>query len=298
MAKKFDRATESVETKAEVLQYRHVSVRRHAGAKALLHDEHGTFVALWHSNSKHEQIKIGEQYIFSGSMRLISGKRVLLNPTSRQIVAPARKPIHNNIAATEETTQEVTKKPKSRRGLKIAGAIATGFVLIGMLGNNGAGSNKNEPAEKTQSVVTVQNASDKKATATNPVDCEIKEVPFDKVTTNDPSMPKGQTKITVAGVNGQDEICYPQGRDKSATITHKTLGTAQLTAVGTYVAPTPVATPPPTPPSGGCHPSYTPCVPNVAGDINCPAVGMRVQVTGPDIYGLDGDNDGIGCESY
>jgi hypothetical protein len=55
--------------------------------------------------------------------------------------------------------------------------------------------------------------------------------------------------------------------------------------------------------SQGCDPNYTPCVP-VASDVDCaggsgngPAyVEGPVQVIGTDIYGLDRDNDGIGCE--
>ncbi|WP_316574021.1 hypothetical protein [Nocardia canadensis] len=61
--------------------------------------------------------------------------------------------------------------------------------------------------------------------------------------------------------------------------------------------------PPPPPPGGDCHPSYDPCVPFAAdvdcagGDGNGPAYTGRVRVIGPDEYGLDTDNDGIGCET-
>jgi hypothetical protein len=59
------------------------------------------------------------------------------------------------------------------------------------------------------------------------------------------------------------------------------------------------AQPPPNPPPGNCHPSYTPCVQNVAGDLDCADVGHSVTVIGPDKYGLDtNDPDNIGCESY
>jgi hypothetical protein len=51
-----------------------------------------------------------------------------------------------------------------------------------------------------------------------------------------------------------------------------------------------------------CHPSYNPCVPN-ASDVDClgssddgPAYADRVKVVGPDVYGLDPDGDGMGCE--
>ena len=48
-----------------------------------------------------------------------------------------------------------------------------------------------------------------------------------------------------------------------------------------------------------CHSSYDPCLP-VADDLDCAdvvALGLApVTVLGPDEYGLDRDNDGIGCE--
>jgi hypothetical protein len=46
-----------------------------------------------------------------------------------------------------------------------------------------------------------------------------------------------------------------------------------------------------------CSPNYEPCIP-VAVDLNCPDVGMQVRVIGEDIYNLDRDGNGIGCESY
>lgn len=55
--------------------------------------------------------------------------------------------------------------------------------------------------------------------------------------------------------------------------------------------------------SQGCDPNYSPCVP-IASDVDCaggsgngPAyVEGPVRVIGTDIYGLDRDGDGIGCE--
>lgn len=55
--------------------------------------------------------------------------------------------------------------------------------------------------------------------------------------------------------------------------------------------------------SDACDPNYDPCVP-VASDVDCasgrgngPAyVQGPVRVIGTDIYGLDRDHDGIGCE--
>jgi len=71
------------------------------------------------------------------------------------------------------------------------------------------------------------------------------------------------------------------------------------------VSPPPPPPPPPTaaPAGGGCNPNYSPCVPN-ASDVDCaggsgdgPAyVAGPVSVIGTDVYGLDRDHDGIGCE--
>lgn len=47
-----------------------------------------------------------------------------------------------------------------------------------------------------------------------------------------------------------------------------------------------------------CSPDYDPCVPDVSYDLDCSDVGEQVTVVGNDPYGLDGDGDGIGCESY
>lgn len=55
-------------------------------------------------------------------------------------------------------------------------------------------------------------------------------------------------------------------------------------------------------PPAKCTPGYSPCLPPAydydcrGGSGNGPAYTGRVYVTGPDIYGLDRDGDGIGCE--
>jgi hypothetical protein len=47
----------------------------------------------------------------------------------------------------------------------------------------------------------------------------------------------------------------------------------------------------------GCHPSYRPCIPNDR-DYDCGELPRsNYAVVGPDEYRLDGDNDGIACES-
>lgn len=48
--------------------------------------------------------------------------------------------------------------------------------------------------------------------------------------------------------------------------------------------------------SRNCHPSYVgKCLP-IGRDVDCPDIGGSVSVVGPDVYRLDRDRDGIGCE--
>lgn len=66
----------------------------------------------------------------------------------------------------------------------------------------------------------------------------------------------------------------------------------------------PVAAPKPAPvpvpqPTTSCDPNYSPCIRNVPGNtLNCPDIGVMVQVVGADHHKFDANNDGYGCESY
>jgi len=49
---------------------------------------------------------------------------------------------------------------------------------------------------------------------------------------------------------------------------------------------------------GGCHSSYSGCVPDEGFDVDCGELSdSDIEVYGDDEYGLDADGDGIGCES-
>lgn len=58
------------------------------------------------------------------------------------------------------------------------------------------------------------------------------------------------------------------------------------------------------PANANCNPNYSPCVPNDPVDVDCKGgsgngpsyVQGPVRVIGSDVYGLDTDHDGIGCE--
>lgn len=76
------------------------------------------------------------------------------------------------------------------------------------------------------------------------------------------------------------------------------LGGWASTAANSTTAPT-------TPPASNCHPSYTgACVPNDGRDVDCDGgegdgphyVKGPVRVVGTDVFGLDGNGDGVGCE--
>lgn len=72
------------------------------------------------------------------------------------------------------------------------------------------------------------------------------------------------------------------------------------TPTSIYLKPTPTPYKTPQP---NCHPSYSGCLRVDASDYDCaggsgngPYYTGRVYVYGPDVFGLDRDGDGIGCE--
>lgn len=86
------------------------------------------------------------------------------------------------------------------------------------------------------------------------------------------------------------------------TTTRRPTTTVTTARPTTTTRPVPVTTAPP--PRPACHPSYEgACVPADASDVDCaggsgngPAYTGRVTVVGPDVYDLDRDGDGVGCE--
>lgn len=87
----------------------------------------------------------------------------------------------------------------------------------------------------------------------------------------------------------------------TTTTTSTTTTSTTSTTVLAFVSPTTTTSAPAQP----CHPSYVgECVPVGVADVDCrggsgdgPYYVGRVTVVGPDVYGLDRDKDGIGCES-
>lgn len=130
-----------------------------------------------------------------------------------------------------------------------------------------------------------------------------KSIPFKKVTKKSSKYPKGSTQVTTKGKKGVEtivyDVTYTDGVETSRKVISDKTTTKpvnQVTTVGTYVAPQKLT-------GGNCDPNYSGCVP-IASDVDCaggsgngPAyVQGPVRVIGSDIYGLDRDGDGIGCE--
>jgi uncharacterized protein YabE (DUF348 family) len=137
------------------------------------------------------------------------------------------------------------------------------------------------------------------------VNIEVTEpVAFGVTTINNSSMDKGASVVTTAGVNGSKIVTYEvtkvRGQEVARKAVKETVTTqpvAQVTSIGTKAAAVAKA-------SSNCDPNYSgACVP-IASDVDCgngsgngPAyVYGTVRVIGSDIYGLDRDGDGYGCE--
>ncbi|WP_323512623.1 G5 domain-containing protein [Subtercola sp. RTI3] len=142
-------------------------------------------------------------------------------------------------------------------------------------------------------------------------------VPFAKTTVDDPSRDAGSSAITRAGQNGESAATYDVTMTDGVETSRAQLGSAvttppidETTSKGTR-QPAPAAAPEQAPAApapaadtSGCDPNYDhACVP-IASDVDCaggsgngPAyVKGPVHVIGTDIYKLDGNGDGWGCE--
>lgn len=129
---------------------------------------------------------------------------------------------------------------------------------------------------------------------------ETAEIPFESTTVNDPSLDKGKTSVKTVGVKGVKTLTYEQtftdGVAGEKTLIKEEITTppvTQVTAIGTKVKA-----------ASNCDPNYSgACVP-IASDVDCaggsgngPAyVSGPVYVVGSDIYDLDRDGNGVGCE--
>jgi hypothetical protein len=203
------------------------------------------------------------------------------------------------------------KNPRKAR--HIIGFVAVlSFLAIGLTAPE---QDKQLSNINTKTVATKQNAQEKpkpiekKPQIKKEVVTETESIPFDSKTVNDGSLNKGTSKITTSGSNGTKtttyEITYIDGKQTNKKLVKNEVTAkpvAQVTAIGTKApAPKPAPKPAPAPKqqaTSNCDPNYSPCVPNVSYDLDCPDIGFSVRVTGYDKHRFDRDGDGYGCESY
>lgn len=128
---------------------------------------------------------------------------------------------------------------------------------------------------------------------------ETRAIAFATRTVNDPTLAKGATAIRTRGVPGvmtlTYEVTFTNGVQTAKRLVRTTVTKApvtQVAAIGTKTSPK-------------CDPNYSgACVP-IASDVDCaggsgngPAyVQGPVKVIGDDIYDLDRDGDGTGCDT-
>jgi hypothetical protein len=141
---------------------------------------------------------------------------------------------------------------------------------------------------------------------------ETEAVPFERVTVEDDTMDAGTSAVTTAGVAGVRTLVYEvtltDGVETGRVLVSDEVTTApvdEVTTVGTYEPPPPPPEPAPLvdAPDEGCDPNYSGCVP-IDSDVDCAGGSGNgpsyadgpVTVTGEDVYGLDADDDGTGCE--
>ncbi len=155
-----------------------------------------------------------------------------------------------------------------------------------------------EPQKKTASQ-SVLEATETKSVKTI---TETENISFKTEKTTDTNLEKGKTNVIQTGRNGKKEIKYEVTYEDGVEVSRKKISETivvkpinKIIAEGTYEAPK--AT------TSNCDPNYSGCVP-IASDVDCaggsgngPAyVVGPVRVIGYDIYGLDRDGDGYGCE--
>jgi hypothetical protein len=208
--------------------------------------------------------------------------------------------------AEKKTWAEMSKKERR------AGYIGLGIiVLLGIGIVNGVASaigaiTHPKPAPETHQV----QAAEKPVTTYTDVRT-TEPIPFEKVRRNDATRDVGSEAVTTKGANGVRtltfHVAYVDGKETARTQTNSEVTKApvkEVTSVGTHVPYVPPATTytAPAPSTPKCDPNYSGCVP-IASDVDCaggsgngPEYTGMVRVIGVDIYDLDRDGDGWGCE--
>lgn len=185
-----------------------------------------------------------------------------------------------------------------RRAIGAALAVS-GLLVLGACGPDGP-----TPTFTVTTTSTVTATPSAAQTTATPVVqkrtiTKRRAIPFTTRRVHDPALAKGTTEVRTRGVEGVKiltyEVTFTNGVRTGKKLISKVVAQAPVTqviVVGTKEA-------------AQCDPNYSgACVP-IASDVDCaggsgngPAyVQGPVRVVGTDIYGLDADGDGIGCDS-
>jgi len=183
---------------------------------------------------------------------------------------------------------------------KVIGVLASVFAVFTIGGiANGIGG-----ASGTQSTPTIPATQSSAPVTTTKEITETEAIPFTKKSIDDSTRSSGTSAVTTTGVDGIKTktytVTYANGTESKRELKSEVITTPaidEVTSIGTYVAPVVKKA------ASTCDPNYSGCVP-IASDVDCaggsgngPAyVSGPVNVIGRDIYGLDGNNDGVGCE--
>lgn len=199
--------------------------------------------------------------------------------------------------------------PAGRALLIIAAAVLPVFLCIGGLVvvaiMSGDPPEEAAPATATTPVST-PSASPTPAVVTR-ITTETEEIPFEEVVTEDATLPEGTQQVRTEGATGLKtityEVTFTDGVETDRRLVKEEITQEPVDRVVVVGTKAPEPEPEPEEPSN-CDPNYAgACVP-IASDVDCeggsgngPAyVRGPVQVVGEDVYDLDSDNDGIGCE--
>jgi resuscitation-promoting factor RpfB len=154
------------------------------------------------------------------------------------------------------------------------------------------------PVTSGNRLQTIPNVTYKTLVVVTTTVTETVPVPYPVRRVNDATLPQGQTKVRTAGVDGTSvvtyRVTYTDGVQTAKTVLSQKITKAAVTEVVAVA----------TKKAQQRDPNYAgACVP-IASDVDCAGGGGNgpayvqgpVQVVGTDIYHLDADGDGIGCE--
>lgn len=199
----------------------------------------------------------------------------------------------------------------SRRAALIVSFAAVAMMIAAVVDSTVALVSESTDAERSDYIALVDESIREEPVAPAPPptpvvetreEVVVEQIPFERITNEDATIPRGESLITQNGQNGQRTLTYlvtfVDGDETTRTLLSDVVTVApipEVTAIG-ILDPEP---------QGGCDPNYADgCVP-IASDVDCaggsgngPAYFDGVaRVVGIDIYDLDRDGDGLACES-